>query len=53
MWFKAVGSGLTGKLPAKEKGDGRDRNPLDTLGAGGRNGTVDLLISNQMGSQHK
>jgi len=44
---------LTGKLPAKEKGHGWDRNPLNSLEpAGGIEPSI-KLISNQMSRRDK
>ncbi len=48
--MRFLGGGI-GFAPHKRKGCGRDRNPLNSLGAGGRNRTVDLLITNQMARQ--
>ena len=48
VWFAP---GLTHGRPPTKKGPRHLRNPLKALGAGGRNRTVDLLITNQMGRQ--
>jgi len=55
VWFVPVltkfDPRLSERLLAKRRGHGWNRNPLNSLGAGGRNRTVDLLITNQMTRQ--